>query len=375
MQVVSKREKLQDKLDDVLQKLILDHKIQKGVWAVGVSGGADSLALIYLLNNWAQAQQVRLVALTVNHKLRDEADDEAEYVSKLMKQAGIEHHTLVWNGEKPTTGIEEAARKARYSLLQHWCQQNAVNALFVAHHLRDQAETFLMRLQRGSGVDGLAAMQSVSSWNDLTIVRPLLTVSPEELRDYLQDSNIGWVEDPSNQQDDYLRVRIRKLLPNLEADVGLSLTRLADTAKRMGRVKDYLGQQTAKFVNNQVRFWKQSGVCVSSKALLEQHEEIGMRILVQLLKNISGQIYAPCEDEVSRLWQVLHKENFSGCTLAGCEIFCFQKKIWIIRELKNKPVLSKKAWEAFASEHPEFAKAALPYKLRLLLVLDSRNEV
>lgn len=145
-----------------------------GPWAVGVSGGADSLALVFLLQEWAKEKQADFTALTVQHGLRPEAEAEAQYVARLMKAHGIKHHILYWKGEKPVSGVESAARTARYELMYDWCRQNGVGALLIAHHKRDQAETFLMRLQRGSGVDGLSAMAPVSKWKNLYVVRPLL---------------------------------------------------------------------------------------------------------------------------------------------------------------------------------------------------------
>lgn len=111
-------------------------------FAVGVSGGADSLALVYLLREWALRCGKKIVALTVDHQLRPTSRQEADYVAKLMRQAGIEHHILTWEGEKPVSGIETAAREARYRLLEDWCLSNGIYTIFMAHHKRDQAETF-----------------------------------------------------------------------------------------------------------------------------------------------------------------------------------------------------------------------------------------
>ena len=190
-------ENLRENFAASLKRIIDKYQIQPKVWAVGVSGGADSLALVYLLKSWSDEHCVRVVALTVNHQLRPEADAEAEYTAQLMKKIGVEHHILQWVGVKPESGIEEAAREARYGLLQKWCAENGVPLLLIAHNQRDQAETFLMRLQRGSGVDGLAAMQERTMRNGIEILRPLLDIAPEALRAYLREQGVQWVEDPS----------------------------------------------------------------------------------------------------------------------------------------------------------------------------------
>ena len=361
------KKKWQNELDQCWAWLSRRPELSGG-WAVGVSGGADSLALVFLLQEWAEKNQIDFTALTVQHGLRPEAEAEAQYVAQLMKTHGIKSHILYWQGEKPISGIENAARMARYALMYDWCRQNGVGALLIAHHKRDQAETFLMRLQRGSGVDGLSAMAPLSKWKDLYVVRPLLQVNPEDLRAYLEERKISWVEDASNDCDDFLRVKIRKILPVLEANIGLSRERLCNTALEMARVRDYLEQQVAEFVASEAVFVKNYGASLKTEALEKLHEEIGLRVLSTLLKRIGGKIYPPCLEETERLWEAVRKPDFKGRTLGGCEIFLFRKKIWFVRELKNSGKPSKKEWGDFVAVHPEYAKAELPYKLRRVLV-------
>ena len=155
------------------------HKIDDETIAVGVSGGADSLALALMLKDNGK----KVVALTVNHCLRQEAEAEAEYVAELMKKHNIEHHILVWtDGSKVKKGVEERARDARYNLMISFCKDNNIKVLATAHHLRDQAETFLLRLQRGSGLFGLSSMLPVSERDKIVLIRPLLDRSPEDLK-------------------------------------------------------------------------------------------------------------------------------------------------------------------------------------------------
>lgn len=342
-------------------------------WAVGVSGGADSLALIFLLADWAKQSGIEIIALTVQHGLRPEAEEEAQYVARLMQRNNIKHQILYWEGEKPTSGIENAARQARYELMHDWCVAQGVKSLLIAHHKRDQAETFLMRLQRGSGVDGLAAMAPISKWHDLLVVRPLLQVNPEDLREYLQKNQIVWMEDSSNRCEDFLRVKIRNLLPELESYIGLTRERICNTALEMGRVRDYLEKQTNRFIVGTVHFCGARVCFLNLDKLVNLHEEIGLRVLSALLKKIGELNYPPRMEEVERLWAVLRGNEFKGCTLGGCEIFMFQKKLWIVSELKNKQVLKKADWSQFVSEHPQFdTKFDLPYKARCVLYSHER---
>ena len=189
--------------------------------AAAVSGGADSLALAFLLKDFQKQNGGRAAVLTVNHHLRPEADAEAAMVVALMKKWGIEHHVLNWFPEEGNGGIEEKAREARYRLMEDWCVKNGFYYLLTAHHQQDQAETFLMRLQRGSGVDGLSAMAEMTPRGKICVVRPLLEAEPAALRRLLRENGIAWAEDASNGCDDFLRVRIRKFLPELEKKTGL----------------------------------------------------------------------------------------------------------------------------------------------------------
>lgn len=355
-----------------MQDFFAKYQIDENVIAAGVSGGADSLALVIRLHRWAQVRHKKIVALTVDHRLRAESADEAAYVAELMHRLGIEHHILVWDGEKPLKGIEEEARKARYRLLQKWCCDNNVAVLAMGHHRRDQAETFLLRLQRGSGVYGLSGILPVSRRGNLTIIRPQLDEAPEELKEYLAEQSIEWVEDPSNQCDDFMRVKIRKFLPLLAQELGISEQRLADTAAVLGRTRAYIEEQVSKIIVNQVcMFGNGLAFALSQKQAGELPQEICYRLLAQLILTTGKREYAPEGNELLRLCGDLRSsESFKGCTLGGCEIFAAVKKIWIVPELKSKKVLSKKEWDAFCEQNPQYAKMILPYKLRRVLVWD-----
>ncbi len=352
-----------------LEKKIDLSLFETGKVAIGVSGGADSLALVLVLAELLGKE--RIVALTVDHKLRSESTEEANYVTDLMQNLGIEHHILTWEGEKPTQGIEEAARIARYNLIYDWCRQNEVNTLCVAHHLLDQVETFFIRLHRGSGLTGLCGMSAVGVWKDLRIVRPLLDVHPQELREYLLQRDIRWVEDPSNQSDDFLRCRIRKFLPSLEEKTGISMQRIGDTMKVLAKSRDFIRAQVENFITKYARFWDEVGVCISLKALRESHKELVYQVLNDLLKKISGKDYTPRADDVERLVVKLTKpnnENFCGATLSECELFVAQHKLWIVREVRSKKKMPKAVWEAFVKENSHYSHFDLPYKLRVALV-------
>lgn len=349
----------------MLQNFLNEYQITDKVIAAGVSGGADSLALVLMLNEVLKARGKNVIALTVDHGLRTESSDEAAYVSLLMATHQIEHHILQWKGEKPQSGIEEAARNARYRLLCDWCSAHGVKTLATAHHLLDQAETFFMRLQRGSGLNGLCGMSAVSYMKNIKIIRPLLTVHPQKLRNYLTGLEVNWVEDPSNQCEDFLRVRVRKFLPILSEKLDITPERIADTMRVLCRSRSYLEKQTEIFIKNHAQYFAKAGVSLPREQFCGQHAEIKFRVLSCLLREIGKNDYTPRADDVERLLQRVSAEDFHGATLAGCEIVLFQKKIWIVPELKNKICLSKADWKAFVCEHPQYAKLRIPYKLKL----------
>ena len=178
---------------------------------VAVSGGPDSLALLLLAGAAFQSQ---VFAATVDHALRREAADEARHVADIAGRLGVPHAILTaeWPGGKPATGIQEAARDARYSALLRWCDDLGLDLLLTAHHADDQAETLLMRLNRGAGLPGLAGIRPVQELANLRIVRPLLDWRRHELFGICMDAGIEPIFDPSNLDPRHERTRVRRLL-------------------------------------------------------------------------------------------------------------------------------------------------------------------
>ncbi|WP_262691045.1 tRNA lysidine(34) synthetase TilS [Kordiimonas aestuarii] len=282
--------------------------------AIAVSGGADSMALAFLM-----ADRPLLAALTVNHGLRPEAAQEADFVANAMKARGIAHHTLVWSGDKPRSNIQAAARAARYRLLGEWCQANEVPYLLTAHHQDDQAETLMLRLARGSGVYGLAAMQEASGvpgCGSVALLRPLLDVPKAVLKQYLQDVGSEWIEDPSNTNADFDRVKVRQFLssPPLE---GYAAGRLAATARRLRRSRDALEFYEAEWLARSVTECETGQVWLPVDALVDAPEEIVLRGLASICRYFSGTAHTPRMEKLDRLYRGLCNENFRGQTLYG----------------------------------------------------------
>ncbi|MEQ1890796.1 MAG: tRNA lysidine(34) synthetase TilS [Alphaproteobacteria bacterium] len=302
--------------------------------AVAVSGGADSMALLLLTSTWmkAGAQQSGLCALTVDHGLRDGSAAEAQQVADWCQSIGVTHRILHWHGAKPSSDIQAQARRARYSLMSDYCRQHGVRSLLLGHQYEDQAETFLLRLGRGSGVDGLAAMAPSLEWNGVRFLRPLLAYSRQRLQATLLALGQPWIEDPSNQNPRFARVRARGVLTVLE-DAGISAARIVGTAHRMRRVRAALEQATAQLMKEAVQ-WDQAGFAeLRLAALFIAPEEIGLRALARILTIVGGQEYPPRLLRLERLFAWLRQNPFTGGrTLSGCRIIPRKDRILIVRE-------------------------------------------
>ena len=202
--------------------------------AVAVSGGGDSLALLHLMAEWAAEEKIRLEAVTVNHGLRPEAAEEARFAAEVAKGLKVKHTTLNWGGWTGQGNLQDAARRARYRLMADWAKTEGINTIALAHTANDQAETFFMRLARASGIDGLTGMQRRRVSDGITWVRPLLMQERFELRQYLRDLRQPWIDDPSNDDDAYDRIKARRAMEEL-SNLGIDI-------HVVGRVMDHLGQ-------------------------------------------------------------------------------------------------------------------------------------
>jgi tRNA(Ile)-lysidine synthase len=210
----------------------------KGAPAIvlAVSGGPDSIALMWLAARWRRAltRGPRLVAVTVDHGLRPEAAGEARDVKRLAHALDLPHRTVRWTGAKPKSGVPAAARAARYRLLARAARKIGATHILTAHTRDDQAETLLMRLLRGSGIAGLAAMAPITEREGVLLARPFLNVSKSQLVATLRRAKVGFADDPTNRDTNFTRPRIRAVMPVLAAEGGdaRSLARLASRLAR-----------------------------------------------------------------------------------------------------------------------------------------------
>src|SRR5882757_11527627 len=217
------------------KELFADFKAAPAI-VLAVSGGPDSVALMWLMARWrrALADGPRLFAVTVDHGLRNEAAREAREVKRLAQGLDLPHRTMRWAGDKPQTGVPAAARTARYRLLAQAARAAGATHVFTAHTRDDQAETLLMRLLRGSGIAGLAAMARQSERDGVLLARPFLHVSKSQLIATLKKAKLGFADDPTNRDLNFTRPRLRTLMPVLAAEGG-DTRNLARLAARLAR--------------------------------------------------------------------------------------------------------------------------------------------
>lgn len=360
--------------------------------AVAVSGGSDSLALAFLAHQWGKAHKHTIIALTVDHGLRAASAGEARQVSGWCKKEGIEHHILKWKKNTDRGNLQARARVARYELMTRFCNEHDIHTLLVAHTVDDQAETVLLRIMRGSGVDGISAIASDITVNNVTVMRPLLDVSRTQLQDFLTERKQRWVSDPSNDDTRYARVVVRQFLTQAP-DSQLLTRRLAQTATHMARSREYIEHSIAEHMV-QVVDMRDEGYCYIDLARFRQlHEEAGLRILSKLLTVISGQYYKPRFENIQRLYSHIQNNGCDkGVTLWGCNIQLKKHigKIMIVRELSaiaddiplsQAPIIwdgrfsctlqhdmpditvgavGKDGYQALVAKHPEFSNHILP---------------
>ena len=300
--------------DRELLLLFQDFQIYDRI-VVAVSGGPDSTALLWLLSRWRDSlgNGPELIAATLDHRLRRESKAEAAAVEKLAQRLKIPHRILVWSGKKPKSGIQEAARNARYRLLVDLARTMRAGAIVTAHTLDDQAETLLHRIGRGSGLGGLAGIRKLTVRDGVVLLRPLLGISKARLVATLRKARISFADDPTNRDPRFLRPRLRRLVPELARE-GIDAARLSLLARRLARAEAAI----EKFVSNEKQrvlvSSKANAVEYKARALFDLPPEVSLRILGEAI----GRFGHEGPVELGKL-EVLH-EALAQCWMQSQEL-------------------------------------------------------
>lgn len=276
---------------------------------VAVSGGGDSMALLHIAAAWGRRSGVRVEAASVDHRLRPESTAECRMVAQVCAGLDVAHTVLTWtHGDRIEGNRMAAARNARMRLLAQWAGARGLGAIALGHTQDDQAETLLMRLGRGAGVDGLSGMAPARQQAGAVWLRPMLGVRRADLRRWLADRGVGWVDDPGNDDRAYQRVRVRQAI----AASGLSVAAIARSAALLAEARTALAQAAAAAAAG---VQADRGVLRLPIAALAQPPDIRRRLIAAALRWITGDDYAPRGEEITRLAAVL--DGGGQATLAG----------------------------------------------------------
>jgi len=336
-----KREELlikDQKIKKIYKKFrsVILKNIKKENFAVGVSGGPDSLCLAYLSKIYSSELKSKNSVLIVNHKLRKESSAEALKVQKILKKKGIPSKVLAWKGKIPKSNIQKAARNIRYSLISEYCAKKKISFLITAHHMDDQIENFFIRLFRGSGISGLSSMsESVDFNKNLKIIRPFLNHKKDDLKYVTLNYFKTYISDPSNEDKKYLRVKIRKYRDNLAAE-GLDAYLVIKTINNLLSANKALSYYKNKALTKHVSFISKNKCIINRKIFSDEAWEIVFKSFSAILTLISGSYYPPRSKKIINLINRLKKINFVKSTLGGCIIENRNNFILISKESRVK---------------------------------------
>lgn len=294
----------------------------EGLSAVGlaVSGGPDSTALMHLYARWqANATAPRAMVITIDHGLRPDSAGEAKAVAAAAGRLGFPCEVLRWQGPKPATAIQEAARDERRRLLSEAAKAHGLAAVLTAHTEDDQAETLLMRLARGSGLDGLAGIPERSVFDGVDFLRPLLGIPKARLVATLEAGGIAYVSDPSNSHPRFERSRLRSAAPALEA-LGLTANSLALSARRLSRARRALEALTDRFASEAVELSELGAATLDLNRFAAMPEEIAVRLAQRLVAAIGGEDAPARLAKIEELASWLARAEGGGRTLGRTAI-------------------------------------------------------
>lgn len=339
-------------------------------FALAVSGGGDSAAMMHLIARWAQAHNIvakTIHVLTVDHGLRAISRGEADQVGAWARALGFGHQTLVWEGGKPDAGVQAKARAARRELLCGWCREHQVPALLMAHTADDQAETVAMRLARDTGPFGLAGMSPNSEGPfGIRIARPLLGMTREALRTWLVNEDAIWIDDPSNDDTAFERVRVRNDLATDPARRERLLT-LSFTA---GALRDLAEDDADEVLRDTAVLHAAGWAKLNLERLRAAPEAAARHALQRILSALGGAAHPPHRESFDRLWAGLKAGDFKGATLSGCRIVPeAQNSALFGREARNLSPLALTARKWHLWDHRFEIRSAQPAQVLPLLAV------
>ena len=297
---------------------------------VAVSGGPDSLALSFLAKIYAINKSLKVKYFLINHKLRDDSSKEANFVKNLLKKLSIKLSILKWNGKKPKNNIQSIARTKRFTLLNKQSTKLKINYILLGHHRDDLIENFFIRMLRGSGLNGMLSFDEKSEFKKINLMRPLMKFTKKDLVYISKKIFDTFVEDPSNKNENFKRVKIRNLIETLKSE-GLNLQKFNLTINNLKFANDAIKFSTKKnIIDNSISFKKKKSIFLN-KEFFNQPEEIVFRSLTEIVKIVGGKYYPVRGKKIDKTIELIRNNAFFKITLGNC----------IIRKVNNTIIVSK----------------------------------
>jgi len=305
--------------------------------SVAVSGGADSLALVYLAKCYSVLNNVAVEYYHVNHNLRKESSEEADILKSHLKNFDIDCKILIWKGKKPNSNIQSAARNKRYSLISSHSLKNNVSCILVGHHSQDLYENFLIRLLRGSGLKGLVSFNQLRTdySNSMKILRPLINFKKKDLVYITKKIFNFYINDPSNKNIKFKRVRIRNLINKLKNE-GLDEKKLRLTISNLSDSNFTINHYVLENIKINSNYLKNKKAYILNKSFFDKPHEIIFRSLSNVLKRIGKKYYSSRGRSLDQVIQKIKLNNFNKVTLSGCVIEKLNNSIVIYQETGKK---------------------------------------
>lgn len=306
--------------------------------AIAVSGGSDSVALLYLANIWAKKNNIELFVLSVDHNLRDQSKQEIEYIQNTANDLGLKFYSLSFDHQNNFSNLQERARKGRYDLMTLLCQKLDILVLLTAHHEDDYIENFCLRLERKSGVFGLSS-SSVNWHNNTQIIRPLFNIPKSELVDYLVTNNIKWFEDQSNLSTKYRRNAVRQKLSKQEVYIKDDI--ITEQIKVNELVENKFKPELISAIAESIKISEYGFAFLDLIKFSGFSQEVRVQLINFLLIIISGQQRSARFYSVEPILKLIRQNLDFKNTLHGCVIKRMQNKLLIYREFGKKLPESK----------------------------------
>ena len=310
------------KLYEVFSKNLDSLELSNKKIMIGVSGGSDSLSVLFFSQCYALEHKVKLYPVIIDHKLRNESTDEAKNLKqKLKKNFKINCKILSKNIIKIDKNIQSYARNLRYDLFLNECNKNDINHLLLGHHKDDLIENFFIRFLRGSGLKGLVSFdKKVINYNGIKIIRPFLSISKKELNNINKKTFGFFVNDPTNNNDKFLRSRVRKLIKNLNKE-GLNFNKFYLTLKNLSKSDEVIEFFVKKNVFENSKYFQKEKKTILKKSFFNNPEEIVLRSFSQVIQHIGKQRHYPRGKKVVRHIDSLKSSKKNAkLTLSGCII-------------------------------------------------------